>query len=128
MGSKKKKKTSHSGGHLCSNYWTIWKESNDATRRRIEEDLKSSAAKYADLAEYTISKLQQANLKKYPQQYHAADAKADAVPNKTFGNKVSSLFRRSQPQEPVKFEDGTANISHGFQHSSLIGLLISVRR
>jgi len=43
----------------------IWKESNDGTRKRIEKDLKGSAARYADFAENKISKLQQAYLKKY---------------------------------------------------------------
>jgi hypothetical protein len=97
--------------HICSNHRTIWKESNDETRRRIEGDLKSSAAKYVDHAENTISKLQQAYLKKYSQPY----AHSDVAPNKRFGNKVSSLFRRSQAQELAKSEDGIANIGHSFQ-------------
>ncbi|KAN0140268.1 hypothetical protein V8E53_002164 [Lactarius tabidus] len=92
------------------------KETNDEIRRQIERDLKSSAAKYADHAENTISKLQQAYLRRYPQQYAHS---TDVIPNKRFGNKVSSLFRRSQPQEPAKSEDGIAHINHGFQ----LGLL-----
>ncbi|KAI9431836.1 Rho GTPase activation protein [Lactarius psammicola] len=43
----------------------ILKESKYETRNRIEEDLKRSAAKYADFAENTISKLQQSYLDKY---------------------------------------------------------------
>ncbi|KAH9029729.1 hypothetical protein EDB84DRAFT_224985 [Lactarius hengduanensis] len=54
---------------------TTLKKTKDETRKRIEEDLKESAAQYADYAENTISKLQQAYLKKYyPQQYaHSTD-------------------------------------------------------
>ncbi len=37
----------------------------DQTRKRVEKDLEESAAKYADYAENTILKLQQAYLKKY---------------------------------------------------------------
>ncbi|KAF8256585.1 hypothetical protein EI94DRAFT_1765002 [Lactarius quietus] len=90
------------------------KESNDETRKRIEEDLRISAAKYADYAENTISRLQQAYLKKYTQQdAHTTDVVPLVVPNKRFGGKVSSLFRRSQSQtqEPSKYKDGIANIS-----------------
>ncbi|KAI9456966.1 Rho GTPase activation protein [Lactarius psammicola] len=50
---------------LFSDKRAIRKESNDKTRKRVEEDLKKSAAKYADHAENTISKLQQAYLEKY---------------------------------------------------------------
>ncbi|KAH9024572.1 hypothetical protein EDB85DRAFT_1870089, partial [Lactarius pseudohatsudake] len=46
------------------------KETKDETRKRIDEDLKASAARYAEYAENRISKLQQVYLKKYrPQQY-----------------------------------------------------------
>ncbi|KAH9007773.1 hypothetical protein EDB83DRAFT_2193921, partial [Lactarius deliciosus] len=44
---------------------TTLKKTKDETRKRIEEDLKESAAQYANYAENTISKLQQAYLKKY---------------------------------------------------------------
>ncbi|KAH9044598.1 hypothetical protein EDB85DRAFT_471359 [Lactarius pseudohatsudake] len=44
---------------------TTLKETEDQTRKRIEEDLNKSAANYADYAENTISKLQQAYFKKY---------------------------------------------------------------
>ncbi|KAI9456985.1 Rho GTPase activation protein [Lactarius psammicola] len=78
---------------------------NDQTRKRIEEDLKKSAAQYADHAENVIPKLQQAYLKKYhPQQYaHSTD-----VPNKTFGGKVSALLRsrRGDLQEPEAVRSG----------------------
>ncbi|KAH9017672.1 hypothetical protein EDB85DRAFT_2015103, partial [Lactarius pseudohatsudake] len=74
-----------------------WKETRDETRKRIEEDLKGTAAKYADYAENTISKLQRAYLKEYhPQQCaHSTDASQcpQDVPNKRFGGKVSALFR-----------------------------------
>ncbi|KAF8256584.1 hypothetical protein EI94DRAFT_1821835 [Lactarius quietus] len=44
---------------------TALKGSKAETRKRIEEDLKISAAKYADHAEITIAKLQRAYLRKY---------------------------------------------------------------
>ncbi|KAI9453219.1 hypothetical protein BJY52DRAFT_1189777 [Lactarius psammicola] len=89
------------------------KESKDRTRRRIEDDLKRSAANYADHAEDTISRLQQAYLKKYyPQQYaHFADSsqRSQDVPNKRFGGKVSALFRGRREDlrepEPAKSEE-----------------------
>ncbi len=87
----------------------------DGTRKWIEEDLKKSAAKYADHAENEIPKLQQAYLKKYhPEQYaHSTD-----VQNKRFGGKVSALFRGRrgdlQEPEPAKSERGIADITHGF--------------
>ncbi|KAI9430913.1 hypothetical protein H4582DRAFT_1341738 [Lactarius indigo] len=82
------------------------KEMKDETRRWIEEDLKGTAAKYADYAENTISKLQQAYLKKYyPQQCaHSTDASKcpEDIPNKGFGGKVSALFRgrREDSRDP----------------------------
>ncbi|KAF8269723.1 Rho GTPase activation protein [Lactarius quietus] len=53
----------------------IQKETEGQTRKRVEEGLEDSAAKYADHAENTIMKLQQAYLKKYhPRQYaHSPD-------------------------------------------------------
>ncbi len=83
--------------------------------------------KYADYAESTISKLQQAYLKKYyPQQYaHSTEVseRPEDVPNKSFGSKVSALFhgRREdlRDPEPAKSEEGIADITHGFQ----LGLL-----
>ncbi|KAI9445710.1 hypothetical protein BJY52DRAFT_1216594 [Lactarius psammicola] len=75
------------------------KKSKDETREQIEEDLKKSAAQYADHAENEIPKLQQAYLKKYhPQQYaHSTD-----VPNKRFRDRVSALFRGREEPEPAK--------------------------
>ncbi|KAI9456987.1 hypothetical protein BJY52DRAFT_527106 [Lactarius psammicola] len=88
------------------------KESEDKTRKRIEEDLKESAAKYADYAANTISGYQQEYLKKYyPQQDdHPTDISRRPpslnIPNKRFGGKVSALFRGRQrdlrEREPVK--------------------------
>ena len=57
--------TSRSGGQPCSDNGIIRKETEDRTRKRIEEDLNKSAANYADYAENTIAKLQQAYFKKY---------------------------------------------------------------
>ncbi|KAF8260447.1 hypothetical protein EI94DRAFT_1748379 [Lactarius quietus] len=44
---------------------TTFKKTKDDARKRIEEDLKKSAAEYADHAENKISKLQEAYFKKY---------------------------------------------------------------
>ncbi|KAI9456978.1 hypothetical protein BJY52DRAFT_1187583 [Lactarius psammicola] len=111
---------------------TTLKESNNETRKRIEEDLKRSTAKYADHVESTISKLQQAYLKKYhPQQYaHSTEVlqRPQNVLNKGFGGRVSSLFRGrredlsepeppklDRPDKPAKSEEGIVNITHGLQ-------------
>ncbi|KAH9038036.1 hypothetical protein EDB83DRAFT_2524610 [Lactarius deliciosus] len=69
---------------------SFWRE------KRIEEGLEESAAKYADHAENTILKLQQAYLKKHnPRQYaqstDVSQGSQDGL-NKRFGNKVSALF------------------------------------
>ncbi|KAI9460478.1 Rho GTPase activation protein [Lactarius psammicola] len=63
------------------------KETEDQKRERIEEDLNKSAANYADYAENTISKLQQAYFKKY---------------HPRFGGNVSAAFhgRREVLREP----------------------------
>ncbi|KAH9032171.1 Rho GTPase activation protein [Lactarius pseudohatsudake] len=105
---------------------TTLKESKDRTKNRIEEDLKNSATKYADCAENTVARLQQAYLKKYyPQQYTTpteTSQRPQSVPNKRFGG-VSSLFRsrrEDSPQEPepaklAKSEEGIADIAHVFR-------------
>ena len=106
----------------------MWKETKDEIRRQIKEDLKASAAKYADHAENKISKLQQAYLKKYhPQEYsHPTEVSQppEDVRNKRFGGKVSALFRGRredlrEPElaEPTKSEEGITDITHGFQVS-----------
>ncbi|KAI9456983.1 hypothetical protein BJY52DRAFT_1187588 [Lactarius psammicola] len=96
---------------------TRLKESKDEIRKRIEEHLKKSAAMYAGHAENTISKLQQAYLKKYHSRQYAHSTDVAQVPqdnpNKRFGGKVSALFRGRQ--EPAKSEEGIADITHGFQ-------------
>ena len=57
--------TSRSRPYPFTNDSTIPKESNDVSRKRIEEDLKESAAQYTDYAENKISKLREAYIKKY---------------------------------------------------------------
>ncbi|KAN0140324.1 hypothetical protein V8E53_002220 [Lactarius tabidus] len=80
-------------------------ESNVKTRERIEKNLKSSAAGYADHAENRVSKLQQAYLRKYQPQQHAYSANASQrpqdAPNKRFGSRVSTLFRGRREASPV---------------------------
>ncbi|KAH9008432.1 Rho GTPase activation protein [Lactarius deliciosus] len=49
------------------------KETEDRTRKRVEDGLEESAAKYADYAENTILKLQQAYLKKHHPRQHSQD-------------------------------------------------------
>ncbi|KAH9033843.1 hypothetical protein EDB84DRAFT_1561580 [Lactarius hengduanensis] len=82
-------------------------ETGDQTRRRIEENLKNSAADYADHAENTISKLQQTYLKKYHLGDHNhSTISLQQVSNRKFG--VKDLFRnpnrRVESEESV-FED-----------------------
>ncbi|KAH8996989.1 hypothetical protein EDB86DRAFT_3243261 [Lactarius hatsudake] len=95
----------------------VWKETKDETRKRIEEDLKGTAAKYADYAENTISKLQRAYLKKYyPQQCaHSTDASQcpQDIPNKRFGGRVSALFRsrREDSRDPEPTKSGSEEVS-----------------
>ena len=101
------------------------KETNDKTRKRIEKDLTSSTATYADLVENEISKLQQAYLKKYhPLESHSSEVlqRPEDVRNKRFGGKVSALFRgrREDVREAelakkvaksAVFEEGIADIT-----------------
>ncbi|KAH8997410.1 hypothetical protein EDB92DRAFT_1420868 [Lactarius akahatsu] len=72
---------------------TTLKETEDQTRKRIEEDLNKSVANYADYAENTISKLQQAYFKKY---------------HPRFGGNISAPFRGRREVlrelEPAKSE------------------------
>ncbi|KAH8986365.1 hypothetical protein EDB92DRAFT_1949279 [Lactarius akahatsu] len=88
-------------------------ETEDRTRKRVEEGLEESAAKYANHAENTILKLQQAYLKKhnprqYPQSTDFSQGSQDGL-NKKFGNKVSALFGGRQEDlgglEPSKSEE-----------------------
>ncbi|KAH9031499.1 Rho GTPase activation protein [Lactarius pseudohatsudake] len=65
---------------------TNLKETEDRTRKRVEEDLGESAAKYADHAENTILKLQQEYWKKY---------------HPRIGGKSSALFRDRQEDTPA---------------------------
>ncbi|KAH8997020.1 hypothetical protein EDB86DRAFT_3155043 [Lactarius hatsudake] len=93
------------------------KETKDETRKRIKEDLKGTATKYADYAENTISKLQRAYLKKYyPQQCaHSTDASQcpQDIPNKRFGGRVSALFRswREDLWDPEPTKSGSEEVS-----------------
>jgi hypothetical protein len=101
------------------------KEMKDETRKRIEDDLKASAALYANHAESKISKFQQAYLKKY----HLGPLEVLRRPdgrNQGFGGKMSALFRgrREDLRVPetaylTKSEEGIADITHGFQVSLL---------
>jgi hypothetical protein len=105
---KLKVSTSHSVGHLCSVNRTTPKETEDETRKRVEEALRASTAECADHAENTISKFQLAYLKKYhPRHYaHSIDIsqRPQDSPDKWLGGKVSSLFRGLR--EPAKSEEG----------------------
>ncbi|KAH9059290.1 Rho GTPase activation protein [Lactarius vividus] len=87
---------------------TTLKESKDERRKRIEENLKRSAALYADHAENKISKLQQVYLKKYPPHQYARSTymsqRPEVAPNKSFGSKISALFRgRSEDLRDPEF-------------------------
>ncbi|KAH8989319.1 hypothetical protein EDB86DRAFT_1903013 [Lactarius hatsudake] len=91
----------------------VLKETEDQTRKRVEEGLEESAAKYADHAENTILKLQQAYLKKhhprqYPQSTDVSQHSQDG-PNRRFGNRVSAIFGGRQEDigglEPSRSEE-----------------------
>ncbi|KAH9008445.1 hypothetical protein EDB83DRAFT_530461 [Lactarius deliciosus] len=86
------------------------KEMKAQRGKQIEEDLKESAAKYADYAENTVSKLQEAYSKKKSHPQHSTDVprRSQSAANKGFGSKFSALFRRreeSRAPEPAKFEE-----------------------
>jgi hypothetical protein len=87
-------------------------------RKRIKDNLKESATRYADHAENTIAKLQEAYLKKYhPLEYfHSIKVSQppEDVQNKRFGGKVSALFRGPRESElvkPAKSEKGICDIT-----------------
>ncbi|KAI9430906.1 Rho GTPase activation protein [Lactarius indigo] len=89
------------------------KKTKDQTGKWIEEDLKESATEYADYAENTVSKLQQAYFNKHHSRYS----------EKRVGARTSTLFRGRQEgsQEPEldKSEEGIAEIAPRFRLSSL---------
>ncbi|KAH9161827.1 hypothetical protein EDB89DRAFT_2080249 [Lactarius sanguifluus] len=77
--------------------------------KQIEEDLKESSARYADYAENTVSKLQEAYSKKsHPQHSTDLPRRSQGTTNKGFGSRLSALFRRredSRAPEPAKSEE-----------------------
>ncbi|KAH8989334.1 Rho GTPase activation protein [Lactarius hatsudake] len=78
------------------------KATEDRTRKRVEEGLERSAANYADHAENTILKLQQAYLKKHHPRQHSQDGQ-----NKRSGNgdgQQEDLGRR-EPSESEGVSD-----------------------
>ncbi|KAH8977984.1 Rho GTPase activation protein [Lactarius akahatsu] len=86
------------------------KETKAQRGKQIEEDLKESAAKYADYAENTVSKLQEAYSKKKSHPQHSTDVprRSQGAANKGFGSKFSALFRRreeSRAPEPARSEE-----------------------
>jgi hypothetical protein len=89
----------------------------DAIRKKMKHYLKESATRYADHVENTISKLQEAYLKKYhPLEYsHSLKVSqpSEDVRNKRFGGKMSALFRGSRESElvkPAKSEEGISDL------------------
>ncbi|KAI9456965.1 hypothetical protein BJY52DRAFT_1416929 [Lactarius psammicola] len=103
---------SFSGGQLRSNNRVIWKKTKVETGKRIEENLKRFATKYADYAENTILKLQQEYLKKYnPRVFQ----RSQDISNKRFRGRRKDLWE----PEPAKSEEGIADNTHGCQ----LGLL-----
>ncbi|KAH8989323.1 hypothetical protein EDB86DRAFT_1904736 [Lactarius hatsudake] len=81
------------------------KETEYQTRKRVEEGLEESAAKYADHAENTILRLQQGYLKRHnPRQYaQSTDVLQypQDVPKKRFGNRVSVSAQFGGRQEDL---------------------------
>ncbi|KAH8984614.1 hypothetical protein EDB92DRAFT_2105910 [Lactarius akahatsu] len=60
------------------------KDAEDQTRKRLETNLRNSAADYADYAENTIAKLQQTCLKKNPPRDHAHSTGPQRASDKKF--------------------------------------------
>ncbi|KAH9029694.1 Rho GTPase activation protein [Lactarius pseudohatsudake] len=79
-------------------------QTGDRTRKRVEGSLEDSAAKYANHAENTILKLQQAYLKKHHPRQHSQDG-----PNKRSGN-GDGRQEDLEGREPSKSEEGIADI------------------
>lgn len=81
-------------------------------RKRMEEDLTKSAAGYSHFAENTISRLQQAFLKKYHSRPYSHTTQD--TPNNRSRGKQSSASRRQQgvirETELITSEDGIAHI------------------
>jgi hypothetical protein len=109
------------GVNPCSDNRATRKKTENQTRKRVEEDLEDSAAKYADHAENKILKLQQAYLKKYhPRQYAHSDDGSQRAESRQLGvlsSRFSALFRGRQEDlqglEPAKSDEGIVNITHG---------------
>ncbi|KAH8984612.1 hypothetical protein EDB92DRAFT_1475361 [Lactarius akahatsu] len=79
------------------------KETGDQTRKRIDKNLRNSAPDYADHAENTISKLQQAYLTKYPPVDHSHSTTSfQHVPSRRFG---VNLFRNRRELDRAEFEE-----------------------
>ncbi|KAI9433262.1 Rho GTPase activation protein [Lactarius indigo] len=91
----------------------VLKEVEDQTRKRVEEGLEESAAKYADHTENTILKLQQAYLKKHHPRQYSQDG-----PNKRSGN-ADGRQEDLGGREPSESKEGVANITYGSQHCLL---------
>ena len=109
------------GGNHSTDNSIIQKDTEVQTRKRLQEDLKISAAKYADHTENTIMKLQRAYLNKlHPRQYaHSTDAsqRPEDVPytGRRFSSRISDLFRGRQEDlqgvELAKPEEGIVSIT-----------------
>ncbi|KAN0131220.1 hypothetical protein V8E53_010924 [Lactarius tabidus] len=103
-----------------------------AESSRVKEDLENSAAKYADHAENTIMKLQQAYLKKNnPRQYaHSTDGsqRPEDFSNRRFSSRFSNFFRgrqeETQGQEPAMSEEGLACLTHTLFITELVSELV----
>ncbi|KAI9433317.1 hypothetical protein H4582DRAFT_2082476 [Lactarius indigo] len=72
------------------------KDTGDQTRKRLEINLRNSAGDYAYHAENTISKLQQAYLKKY----YPVDRARSIGPRRTSGRKFHLFSKPKQEPEP----------------------------
>lgn len=110
------------GKSLCTDNWVIGKETEDQTRQRVQEDLEDSATKYADHAENTIMKLQQAYLKKNNPRQHAQSTDGSQRPEDALNRRISSRFSALfharqvdlQGQDAVKSEEGIVCLTHAW--------------
>ena len=75
-------------------------------KRRVEKDLRNSTADYADYAENTISKLQQAYSKKYLPGDHAHSI----GPQHGSSKKLKDIFRNRRELDRVESEESGAPI------------------
>ncbi|KAH9057751.1 Rho GTPase activation protein [Lactarius vividus] len=104
---------------------TALKESLAQTRKRLKEELRTSAEDYANHAENTLSKLGRVYLKKYQDYVRPAEiprrTPEPSAPNKRIGSRFSSLFRGRR-----ETEDTESDVAEPEEVGALITLVIPI--